>query len=208
MNNVDLNFLTKHKQLFQGKNICVGGLDVNGKINHIVDVAMSIDIRDGEDVNIVMDACEMIEMFGPDSFDNVICMNTLEHMEKWDTCMHNMYRCLKIGGHMLITVPTTDKKRHNYPNDYWRFTMRQLKGMFVHDKVISTMAEPGRSRHGIIKWLGIIIEKSGGCIHLDWTPAKVEGGHLTTAELVEKMKNVKGATICMPPMIGTTRRKK
>ncbi len=183
MNQVDLDFLTKNKHLFQGKNIVVGGLDVNGKINHIVDVAISIDIRDGEDVNIVMDACEMIEIFGSESFDNVICMNTLEHMEKWDKCMYNMYRCLKTGGHMLITVPTANKRRHNYPNDYWRFTIRQLKDMFMHDKVIDTMARP-RPNKTVTVWLGIVIQKTTGKgIHLDWKPEKVASGHIATSKL-------------------------
>lgn len=207
MNQVDKDFLTKHKDLFSGRNIVVGGLNVNGTIKEIIDTDESIDIRDGDDVTTVMDACNLIEVFGWGSFNNVICMNTLEHMKRWGYCMYNMYYCLKRGGHMLITVPTINKGRHNHPNDYWRFTIQELKDMFPYDKVIDTMEMPRKKKHEIIVWLGIIIQKTTGRgIHLDWTPAKVKGGHVSDEDIRKNTKKVKAATIVMPPLIAAVKR--
>lgn len=174
MNKENQDFLERNKKLFKGRNICVGGLDVNGSINHIVKITDSIDIRDGQDVTKVLDACDMLEEYGEESFDGIICMNTLEHMERWDKAMYNMYRCLKKNGHMILTTCTNHKARHDYPNDYWRFTLRELQGMFVYDKIIDNMCVP-RPHENIIIWVGIVMKKTTGVdINLDFYPEAVE----------------------------------
>ena len=171
MNKENQDFLAKNKKLFKGRNICVGGLDVNGSISHIVKIKESIDIRDGQDVTKVLDACDMVGEYGVESFDGIICLNTLEHMEKWDVAMWNMYQCLKVGGHMILTTCTNHKARHNYPNDYWRFTLRELQGMFTD--VVDSMCHP-RPNQNIVIWIGVVIKKTRDDINLDFHPEAVE----------------------------------
>ncbi len=161
MNKENQDFLERNKKLFEGRNICVGGLDVNGSVSHIVKIKDSIDIRDGKDVTRVMNACDMLEVYGKSKFNGIICMNTLEHMEKWYDAMTNMYACLKKGGHMILSTCTNHKKKRECPDDYWRFTLRELQGMFPNDKIIDSMCHPRQGERTII-WVGVVMQKTTG----------------------------------------------
>jgi SAM-dependent methyltransferase len=43
--------------------------------------------------------------FGADTFDAVVCLNVLEHIERDDATMGNFSRLLRPGGHLVLLVP-------------------------------------------------------------------------------------------------------
>jgi predicted SAM-dependent methyltransferase len=44
-----------------------------------------------------------------------------------------IYRVLKPGGAVIVTVPGIGFKRHDFPSDYWRFTAAGLKALIQSD---------------------------------------------------------------------------
>ena len=56
-----------------------------------------------------------------ESYDVVVCTETLEHVVDPSTFVGEMHRCLRPGGRLLLTVPFA-ARWHFIPYDYWRFT--------------------------------------------------------------------------------------
>ena len=58
----------------------------------------------------------------PDSsVDVVLCTETLEHVPDPGTFLAQAARCVRPGGHLLLTVPFA-ARWHYIPYDYWRYT--------------------------------------------------------------------------------------
>lgn len=43
--------------------------------------------------------------FGEKLFDNIVCINVLEHIKNDEQALKNMYQLLKVGGHLILLVP-------------------------------------------------------------------------------------------------------
>lgn len=107
-----------------GRVLDVGSLDVNGSVKHLFSDAeeyIGIDMKDGKNVDIVMNAHDICPRFDKDSFDTVLCYNMLEHDDLFWITLENMKKVLKPGGWLIISVPTFGFPIHDYPKDYWRF---------------------------------------------------------------------------------------
>jgi SAM-dependent methyltransferase len=61
--------------------------------------------------------------------DFVLCTETLEHVLEPAIFLAEMYRCLKPGGRVLLTVPYA-ARWHFLPYDYWRLTPSALGHLF------------------------------------------------------------------------------
>ncbi len=59
--------------------------------------------------------------FVPGSFDGVLSIAVLEHSPRPRKVVHEMNAALKLGGRLLIVVPTMWEE-HQMPNDFYRFT--------------------------------------------------------------------------------------
>jgi len=67
--------------------------------------------------------------FDDNSFDSILCTQVLEHVYDHHTMIKEVYRVLKPGGHILLTVPFAWEK-HEEPYDFFRFTPYALKELF------------------------------------------------------------------------------
>jgi predicted SAM-dependent methyltransferase len=105
----------------------IGSFDVNGSIERTGDYT-GIDMRPGPNVDLVMNSHDL--QFKDESFDCVVCAETLEHDDApWETSKE-IYRVLKDKGVLIVTVPGIGFKRHDFPSDYWRFTAAGVKALF------------------------------------------------------------------------------
>ncbi|MEM1400965.1 MAG: methyltransferase domain-containing protein [Pseudomonadota bacterium] len=59
--------------------------------------------------------------FEDDRFDCVVCFNTLEHIYDAQATLAELYRVLRPGGRLVITVPFIFRI-HGHPDDYFRAT--------------------------------------------------------------------------------------
>ena len=149
-----------------GDVIELGSLDVNGSIRDVVNVTVGIDIQEGKGVDIVMNACETIERFGEESFDAVVSADAIEHSEEWKCFIQNMIGLLKTGNTMLLTAASPKKGRHNYPNDYWRFTKKMWGQIFEHQELVAYY------EHNISN--GVVVRKLDNRLNLDFEPLRVK----------------------------------
>jgi SAM-dependent methyltransferase len=70
------------------------------------------------------DLCAMTDV--PDCrYDGAVCHQVLEHVRHPDQAIRELTRVLKPGGTLIVSVPHLSR-RHELPNDYYRFTQEGL----------------------------------------------------------------------------------
>ncbi len=90
---------------------------------------VGLDMEAGEGVDIVHDLTEGLGPLKPESFDLIICCSVLEHVRKpWEMAW-NLTALLKPDGLMYMAAPFCWRK-HNYPDDYFRYTWRGIETLF------------------------------------------------------------------------------
>jgi SAM-dependent methyltransferase len=70
--------------------------------------------------------------FPSSSFDGVICIEVLEHVEFPDQFLHEISRVMKPEATLLLTVPWS-ARHHHRPHDFYRFTKEQLRILLVRN---------------------------------------------------------------------------
>jgi len=78
-------------------------------------------------VDIICPATDLA--FEKNQFDSILCSQVLEHVYDHPKMMHEIFRVLKPGGHIILTVPFA-WELHEEPYDYYRFTKHALKELF------------------------------------------------------------------------------
>ena len=154
------------KKYCSGRAIEFGSFNENGSVRESMHVDIGIDMRKGKDVDIVLNACDAIEHFGEETFDTVVSTDALEHSEQWKCFISNMLGVLKTDGIMILTAAHPRKGRHNYPNDYWRFTESMFDRIFSSQEVLARFDKRPSN--------GIVIRKLSNELDMDFEPLKVK----------------------------------
>lgn len=163
MNSSVLSFV-KNARL-RGRIVDVGAYNVNGAVKDVIPTAIGIDMRPGKGVDKVMPAEIMDQHF--ENLDAVTCCETLEHVEDWRGAMAAMWRSIKTGGRMVLTVPQPSKGYHAHPEDYWRWSFDQVKDIFRDQKIEQENGSLGCS------W-GVVAIKQTADLNLAVEPAPIE----------------------------------
>lgn len=99
---------------------------------------VGLDIRKGPGVDVVGNVYEL--PFNDNSFEVVLCMVVMEHLEDPRKAISEMKRVLKSGGLILVSTPFLFPI-HDSPNDFWRFTKYGLKLLFKDWDIVEVSAE-------------------------------------------------------------------
>jgi len=85
-------------------------------------------VGDGEwDYSKIDIVCKLSEIpIADESFDNVLCTQTLEHVPNPDDVLKELSRVTKKGGKLFLTVPLFHAE-HQIPYDFYRYTQYGLK---------------------------------------------------------------------------------
>lgn len=151
MNASIAKFLTKHNDRTCGLSILeIGAANVNGRVRDQLtgdwDSYTATDIQDDSDIDVVVEAEKIIDTFGVESFDVVICCEVLEHIKNWREAVRNIKGVCRVGGMVLLTTRSPGFPIHGHPFDYWRFTVNDIADIFadyeINDLRIDTEA-PG-----------------------------------------------------------------
>ncbi len=79
------------------------------------------DMERGFDVDLILDAHELLKKFSKESFDTVLCFEMLEHdIAPWIT-INTMHKLVKPGGYLVVSCPTFGFPLHRHPKDYFRY---------------------------------------------------------------------------------------
>jgi len=108
--------------------------------------------------SLVAGDAENLGLFRENSFDNIIFIETLEHLPDPGCAISETFRVLKSNGKILITTPNYGKKK-----PYWQ-TLGLLKNYvregIIRDKYIHTAFKPGELT-GLLEKNGFTVIKSG-----------------------------------------------
>lgn len=132
-----------NKQEIEGKRIIeVGSRNVNGSIKPYImnigkpDQYIGIDMLEGESVDIICNAENMVEKFGKESFDIILSTETFEHIKDWKKAVSNVKNICNKGGLILITTVCKGFELHEYPGDFWRYESEDLKNIFSDCEIL------------------------------------------------------------------------
>ncbi|PKN08877.1 MAG: hypothetical protein CVU73_06505 [Deltaproteobacteria bacterium HGW-Deltaproteobacteria-8] len=99
------------------------------------------DVLDAPTVDVQVTPGEPLP-FANASFDVLLSTQLLEHVEDLGQMLSEMYRVLRSGGALVVTVPFL-YMLHGAPHDYRRFTEHGLRSLFGTDYTISKVLPVG-----------------------------------------------------------------
>ncbi len=122
--------------------IDVGSFDFNGSIRPIIEnwqptEYLGVDIIEGTSVDLVCNADDLVEKFGKDSFDVVLSLEMLEHSPNWQKSITNLKSICKPNGIILITTRSHGYPYHGYPNDFWRYELKDMEAIFADCEILA-----------------------------------------------------------------------
>jgi SAM-dependent methyltransferase len=135
-------------QLIQAKRVLeVGALDINGSARQILvpkgpSLYLGIDIRHGPGVDLICSLDEAPSRFGSGSFDVVVCTEVLEHVRDWRAAVAALKELLRPGGRLLVTTRSAGFPLHDFPGDFWRFSVSDMRAMLGEMTDLEVMTDP------------------------------------------------------------------
>jgi len=101
-----------------------------------------------------------IDIFSPlhqipredNTFDTILCIAVLEHVENPEEVVPELYRVLKPGGNLIASVPFLQPE-HKVPTDYQRYTKDGLIRLFSHHGFTVIETKPLFSVYHTIHWI-------------------------------------------------------
>jgi 2-polyprenyl-3-methyl-5-hydroxy-6-metoxy-1,4-benzoquinol methylase len=108
----------------------VGSFNVNGSVRPYIEsrepaAYVGLDMREGPGVDVMWN-CEHLDKLGIEC-DLVVSTEMLEHAQNWRECMTQMAQIVAPGGLLLITTVSPGFPYHDFPGDYWRYPLDDLK---------------------------------------------------------------------------------
>jgi SAM-dependent methyltransferase len=134
-------------------------LDVGGRIQPYrvllegkCSVYFSVDLKPTPLVNVVGRAEQL--PFADGKFDLVICTQVLEYVPDPRVAVDEMYRSLKPGGFLLLSVPSVFPR--DTDGEYWRFLPCGVRELLVRFSTLDLAAE-GNSLIGFIRTVNVCV---------------------------------------------------
>lgn len=124
----------------------VGSYDVNGSVRPIVEALrpasyLGVDQQAGPGVDHVVSCVDLPAVFGPGSFDLVLCTEMLEHVVDWRPCIAAMVDVLAPNGKLLLTTRSPGFPYHPFPIDTWRYSVQAVQDILLRAGLIVERVE-------------------------------------------------------------------
>ncbi|MGD0579029.1 MAG: class I SAM-dependent methyltransferase [Bryobacteraceae bacterium] len=118
------------------------------------------------------------------SFDNVLCVEVLEHIQAPAVFMAEIARVLRPGGALILTIPWS-ARRHHIPYDFQRFTREGLACLLEAGGFVDVQIEERGTDVGVIANKLLVL-----CLRL-----------LRPARLYQGIWSIPVALLCLPVTI-------
>jgi SAM-dependent methyltransferase len=146
-----VDFFVRHCGVdeFRDKRVLeIGSKSINGSVRSLIERFLSpgeyigTDIEEGENVDRVVPAESLPDVFGEESFDIVVSTEVLEHIKDWRIVVDNIKKVLRSGGLVYLTTRSKGFFYHGYPYDFWRYEVDDLKEIFGDFEIIAAEEDP------------------------------------------------------------------
>ncbi len=108
-------------------------------------------MREGRGVDLVCSGEDLPKHFQSEEFDMVVSTETWEHARDWREFLLGIWHVLKTDGHFVCTLASLKKRRHAYPDDYWRMNEELMRKIFEGQEIIDVNDGMGISYGFVIK---------------------------------------------------------
>jgi SAM-dependent methyltransferase len=125
----------------------VGALNVNGSLRGIVtgmnpSEYLGVDVQSGDGVDELCAAERIVERFGKNRWDLIICTEVLEHVWDWQAVVSSLKIALAQEGRLVVTKRAVGFHYHPYPYDLWRFDLADMAKVFGDLKILRLQSDP------------------------------------------------------------------
>lgn len=132
----------------------VGSYNVNGSVRPLVEAHgpaayVGVDQSAGPGVDRVVLCADLVDAFGPGSFDVVISTEMLEHVEDWPATVAQLVDALAEDGLLVITTRSPGFPYHPFPIDTWRYTVDGLAAILAAARLENVEAVPDPQVPGV-----------------------------------------------------------
>jgi SAM-dependent methyltransferase len=130
------NWVKQAKKKFitnPGKVLEIGSKDITGNVREYFPDAkeyIGTDMERGFNVDLIIDAHDLLKKFKPGSVDTLLCFEMLEHDREFWTTVEIMHKLVKKGGYLVISTPTFGFPLHRHPRDYFRYGEDAFREIF------------------------------------------------------------------------------
>lgn len=125
----------------------VGSRDVNGSVRPFLTSLgardyLGVDLVEGPGVDRVLNVDLLDSGLEGERFDVVVTTEMLEHVRDWRGAVSNLKRVVAPGGLLVITTRSFGFPYHDFPGDYWRYEVDDMRAIFSDLDILSLVPDP------------------------------------------------------------------
>ena len=103
-----------------------GTMPFRADIAQVAECHHGLDRSPQEKGVVIVGDAEDLAMIPDRSYDSLLCLEVLEHLPRPARAVSAMYRVLKPGGYLVLSVPHLSRL-HDVPHDYYRYTVYGIR---------------------------------------------------------------------------------
>lgn len=149
---------------------------------------VGLDIQPGPGVDVVCDAMDILDRFGPESFDIIIANELLEHLRYWREFIHIAKTAIRPQGVMIFTTRSKGFPFHHAPFDFWRYEEEDMREIFSDCEILAIESDTREVNGWVTPGVFVAARKPSDFVEKDL--ADIELHSILTEERMGSVSNM------------------